>query len=241
MRIIPITGITVHDIILIEPGRPDPDPTFKVVLYRNRDRADVPVVLFAVLESGAMSRPPRKSARFKRQGIGLRCKVISDRPRTYDHAVGVAAELGAGSAILQIIFSVMFGHPGAFDKRVQEGVVPVFAKSLPAVPPVLQPVGLLPGPDGFKSGAVQLDAVQRVAVAAAVVHIKAAIIVGEKGRIPTADLEGVDQRFPVVGFRIRAHPQRKLACIRRAKNKHRIPYDPYGGSAQLIINLVPWP
>ncbi len=107
----------------------------------------------------------------------------------YHHTIGIAAELGSGCAILQIIFAVMFGHPGAFNEGIKEGIIEVFAKTLPAIAPGFKQIHFLAGAFGRKGFAVNFYPIQRIPVAAAIVHVQLSIIIQEKVRVPATDFK----------------------------------------------------
>jgi len=78
------------------------------------------------------------------------------------------------------------GHPGTFNKRIEERIVIVFTKRC-------QPVSqgsrnTFPyAPYGCKRFSGLFHTVQRIAIAAAVVHVQPAIVVYEKIWVPAAD------------------------------------------------------
>ena len=149
-----------------------------------------------------------------------------DQGRVADHhSVGITAKFCTGSAVLQIIFPIVFGHPRTFNKWIQESVVKMFSKALPSIPPWLEKIHLFARSDRLHGFPVEFDAIKRISVAASVVHVKLSIIIGEECRIPTSDFKGIDQRFPSVAFGIGAHPQGEVFAVGRAENQHGITND----------------
>src|ERR1035438_8156830 len=139
MRIIAESCIAPHHIIGIKSCRPYTNSALKIIFDSNRNRRNVPPVLKRVLESGTMSGARRKSPWFERKWVRLGSEW-TQRSIAYNNSIGVPAEFGARRAILQIIFTMMFGHPGTFNKWVQKSIVVVFPKTLPSITPILQEI-----------------------------------------------------------------------------------------------------
>src|SRR5882757_5126867 len=97
-----------------------------------------------------------------------------ERPQgsiAYHYPISVAAEFGARRPVLQVVFPIMFCHPGAFDERVEESVVVVFAKTLPSETVRVKEGQFLAGADGLKGLAVQPDAIEGIGIAASIIHV----------------------------------------------------------------------
>jgi len=201
----------------------------------------MPVVAKCVLEGGTVSCSPGKSSGFEGQRIGLWNKTRPKRMIPYYHPVGIATEFCSGCAVLQVIFSVMLGHPGTFYERIQECVVHIFSESLPAISPVFQGIHFLAGPDRLEGFPVQFNAIEGVAVAAAIVHIQPSVLIQEEIRVPASNIERINERLPLIVFRVGAHPDGKIPGVGGPKDNHRIPQ--YGDSrgTEFIIPLVPGP
>ena len=195
----------------------------------------MPVVAGIVPEGASMACPPCKSAQLHAEGIGLRGKwpqgVVA-----YQHSVGIATEFGSRGSILQVIFPLVFGHVGAFHERIEESIVHVFAKPLPAIAPGFQEVHLLTGAHRIHGFPVKFDAIHGIPVAAAIVHIEFAIVVGEKVGVPAANFKTVNQRFPFVGSGIGTHPNGKFTRVSRPENQHRVADDAHRRGAQFVIH-----
>src|SRR5258708_15876843 len=110
---------------------------------------------------------------------------------------------------------------------------------LPAIVPVLQFVGLLPGADRLEGFPGQLDAVEGEGITAAIVHIEPAVVVREKSRVPAPNVKRVDEWFPLISFWIGAHPQRELPGIGRTEYEQGVSDDADGGGTKFIISFIP--
>src|SRR6202035_1995798 len=109
----------------------------------------MPPVFICVLVGRTMSGPARKTAGFIRKGITC---LVSEWPEgmiRYIDAIAIATHLRARSAILQVIFPVIFIHPGPFDKRIQKIIVVVFPEAFPAVNVIVKPDHLFVIADGL--------------------------------------------------------------------------------------------
>src|ERR1700754_773223 len=93
----------------------------------------MPVVAKLILPGSPMPRAFCKAPGFVGEWLLL---LIGERPQrliTGKNAITVTALFGAGCTKLQVIFTVMFVHPGAFNKGQQKYIIVMFAKALPAV------------------------------------------------------------------------------------------------------------
>src|SRR5688572_28162359 len=98
----------------------------------------MPPVTCLVLVSGAMAGTTRKSARFIRKWIMF---LVFERPHRLVgsvHPITITTELRTWRSILQVIFTIMFVHPRAFDERSQKSVVSMFTKSFPAMNTIIE-------------------------------------------------------------------------------------------------------
>ena len=73
-----------------------------------------------------------KASQLDAQGIGLGRKW-PQRRWPYYYSVCIAREFRAWGPVLKVVFSIVFGDMSAFHKGIQEGIVHVLPKSLPAV------------------------------------------------------------------------------------------------------------
>src|SRR5436309_1673874 len=138
-----------------------------------------------------MASSPDKPAGLETKWIRLRNKR-SERRITHHHPICIAAHFGSRSAILKVIFSIVFGHPGSLDESIQKGIVHVFPESLPAITPTLQQIHFLTGGFGLKGLAIELNSIKRITITAAIVHVKPAVVVSKKSRVPATDLKGIN-------------------------------------------------
>jgi len=228
----------VHDALPVETRRPDSDAPFEVILHRDGNGRHMPVVAPVVAESGPVAGTVGKAPGFVAEGHRLGRKGPQGAV-THHHSVGIAAELGPRRTILQVILPLVFDHLGPLHERIKEGVVVMFPEALPPVTPRLQKIHLPAGPCGSHGLAVELNAVQRITVAAPVVHVKAAVVVGEKRRVPPPDAEPLHQGLPFISLGIGAHPYREFAGIGGTENQHGVADDAHRGGTQLIIPRVP--
>ena len=136
MRIVSESGAAPHHIIPVKSGRPDTNPSFKIIFNRQHNRAHMPVLIVVVFECCTMSCSPGKASQLHAQRIGL-LGIKTQWTIGYSHPIGITTELGTRSAILQIIFVVVFGDPGAFHEWIKKGIVHMFPKPLPTIPPGL--------------------------------------------------------------------------------------------------------
>src|SRR5664279_4094187 len=98
----------------------------------------MPPAAKGILIRGTMARAFYKTAGFIREGIaGLVLKWPEWMIRNI-YPVAISPDLRTRRAILEIIFSVVFVHPGALDKRTEKIIVVVFAESFPAMDVVMQ-------------------------------------------------------------------------------------------------------
>ena len=127
----------------------------------------------------------------------------------------------------------------SFHKGIEEGIVHVLAKSLPAVFVRLEQVHFLSGADRRHCLPIEFDSVERISVRTAIVHVESAIIIGEKVRIPSPDFELFDERIPFISGWIGAHPDGEILFISRAHDQDGISDDAYRRSAEFVIDFVP--
>ena len=86
-----------------------------------------------ILIGGSMTGTAGEAAGFIGKGIGRLVSEWSQRMVGYINTVAITPDLCTGSAILQIVFTIVFIHPCAFYKWIEEIIIVVFAKSLPAM------------------------------------------------------------------------------------------------------------
>src|SRR5688572_24834568 len=122
----------------------------------------MPPVIPFILECISMACAPRISTRLIGKWI---VRLVGEWPKwliAYQYTIRIAAELCARRTILEVIFSIVFIYPGAFNKRVQECIVKVFAEALPSVLLLVKLHHLFSFPDGFESLTVYFYSVERI-------------------------------------------------------------------------------
>ena len=77
----------------------------------------MPIVTIIILECSSMSSPPNKASEFNTQRIGSGFKW-SKRMIAYQQPICIATKLSAGCPVLEVIFSIVFGHVTTFNKGV---------------------------------------------------------------------------------------------------------------------------
>src|SRR4051812_28108795 len=93
----------------------------------------MPVITKLIGPGCAVPRPFGKAARLVREWVML---LIGKRPKRFianKNTIAIAALFGTGRAKLQVVFTVVFVHPGAFNKGQQEHVIIVLTKAFPAM------------------------------------------------------------------------------------------------------------
>src|SRR4051812_24897354 len=123
-----------------------------------------------------MACTPRKTTWFETHGITLVLK-ITKWIGTNSHSICITTKLSTGCSILYIIFPIMFRHPGAFNKWIQEGIIHVFTKTLPAIAPGFKHSYLYPCAQWLHGFTIQFHSIDRVAVATTIVHIEFSIVI----------------------------------------------------------------
>src|SRR5436190_801390 len=130
-----------------------------------------------------MSCTSCKTTQFHAQWIRLR----GERAQwaiTNNYSVCIATELGSRRTILQIIFPIMLRHPCAFNKRVKESVIHMLPKPLPSIAPVFEEVHFASCCFRLYGLPVKFYSIQRVAIAASIVHIQLTVIISKESGIP---------------------------------------------------------
>src|SRR5215831_7475343 len=121
----------------------------------------MPVIIPSVCKRTSMSCTSGKPAGLITKRKRLWCKR-SQRMLTYLHAIGVATEFGSGGAILQIVFAIVFGHPGTFNKRVEKSIIQVFTEALPSKLVRMQTDHLLSFSNRLKGFSVYLHSINGI-------------------------------------------------------------------------------
>jgi membrane protease subunit (stomatin/prohibitin family) len=103
--------------------------------------------------------------------------------------VGIPAEFCSRGAILKIILVIVFSHPGSFNKWIQEGIIGVFAETLPSITVIIKKKKLFPCANRIEVLPVYLNSIDRVGVAAPIVHVQPFVIIDKEIRVPSADLK----------------------------------------------------
>ena len=128
-----------------------------------------------------------------------------------------------------------------FNKGIQKSIVHVLTKPLPAKAPGFQQVHFFAGTNRLERFPVQFNAIHGKFITAPVIHIELSVIIGKKRRIPSANIKGVHQWFPVIGLGIGTHPHGELTRIGGTKHNHRIPDNPHARCTEFIIAFIPGP
>jgi hypothetical protein len=122
----------IHLTVRVKTGGKHRNAAFKVPVHRNPRRSGVPVIPKCVLERVAMPRALRKTARLVGNGVVRRIRKGSKRRIADVRAVAVDVVLGAGRAVLEVVFATMLRHPRAFDEG-RERVAVVLSEAFPTV------------------------------------------------------------------------------------------------------------
>src|SRR5687768_16467315 len=109
MRIVAEGCVAEHVAILVEPGGLDAKAPFESIFYRQYGCRNVPEVFKIILEGCAMPGTSYEATEFYAERIALSFKW-AEWMIAYNQTICIATELRTGCTILQVIFSIVFGH-----------------------------------------------------------------------------------------------------------------------------------
>ena len=132
-RIISVSCITVHHIILIKTSWPNSYSSFKIIFLANDHSRNMPILPEIILISSTMSCSSCKTTRFIRERIVFLIRKSFQRIIAHINSICITAKLSSWSTILQIILIIMLSYPSSFHKWFEESIVIIFSKSFPTV------------------------------------------------------------------------------------------------------------
>src|SRR4029079_2261582 len=137
------------------------------------------------------------------------------------------------------IFSVVFVHPGSFNKRIQEIVVVIFSETFPPMKVVVQFDEFWMFTNRLKCFPVDLPSVERIEITGAVIQKDFSVVIKKERGIPGTCLERIHGFLPLIPFRVRTHPERKIMGIGGTDQQEGISQDQCRRSAKIIIYMMP--
>src|SRR4249919_2033642 len=126
LRIVTKSRIRPECSVGVKTRGPDADPSFKIIFHIHNHGRYMPPASKRILVCSSMARTPRESTGFIGKRIRRLISEWSQRMVGNINTVAIAPDLRTGSAILQVVFTIVFIHPCAFYKWIQEIIVVVF-------------------------------------------------------------------------------------------------------------------